>query len=169
MGWEDELEKRLITTDRQIDIQIDKSSQKGQLVKPPPPSPPYHHSLKTPSIHRRIPQSRHPIHRAPLRRRRKRPAPGHEPEDPLVAHDALEHLRHARLQRVHQLVRRRRRHLVRDGAGPVLEQLQEGDALGAPQVVAVGGADEEGQEGDVDGEGFVGVGDVGGGEGGGGG
>lgn len=35
--------------------------------------------------------------------------------------------------------------------------------------MAVGGADEEGQEGDVDGEGFVGVGDVGGGEGGGGG
>lgn len=51
----------------------------------------------------------------------------------------------------------------------MFEELQEGRDFVAPELVAGGGADEEGEERVVDGEGFVvGVGDVVGGEGGGG-
>lgn len=164
-------------------VTTDKQSQKNnqsnsppfsyQRSQPPNPPPPSHspsslkptHSTSRPTT----PQNRHPIHHRPLRRRRKGPVPSHEPKDPLIAHDPLEHLRQARLHQVHQLPRRRRRHLIRDRTRPVLEQLQKGRALAPPRFVAAGGADEEGEEGDVDGEGLVGVGDVGAGGGGGGG
>ena len=59
---------------------------------------------------------------------------------------------------------------VRHGARRALQQVQKGRVLPAGQLVAAGGADQEGLEGDVDGEAAVGgvgeVGDAGGGGGG---